>query len=76
MIALVEAAKSLVALENVFERAAQAVCTPSVLLAVTGPSMKLQTEPPRLRLRSWAKMPRSSHHARILLLDSGMVWNG
>src|SRR6266700_5993397 len=42
-----------------------AVCTPSTLFAVTGPSVKLNVGPPALRARTLAKMSSRSQKSRI-----------
>ena len=57
LVALVEAAHRLVALEDVLQRPAPGVWTPIGLFAVIGPSMKLQLGPPRICSRSVSNVP-------------------
>src|SRR5918995_4940987 len=51
-----------------------AVCTPRVLFAVTGPSMKLNGSPFTFFCRSLWKIEASSHQARIC--RSSASWSG
>ena len=74
LVALVEAAERLVALEDVLERPAPAWWAPIGLFAVIGPSMKLNFGPPAFRSRSRSNVPSRSQRSRTS--SSRARWSG
>ena len=73
LVALVEAAQRLVALEHVLQRPAQAWWTPIGLFAVIGPSMKLNVGPPRFCSRSRSKVRSLVPEFEDLPLERRMI---
>ncbi len=75
LVALVEAAERLVALEDVLQRPApRRVDAERDLFAVTGPSMKENVGPPAFCSRNFANVPSASQRARISSSRRG--WSG
>ena len=73
LVALVEAAQRLVALEDVLERPAPAWWAPIGLFAVIGPSTKLKRGPPRFCSRSWSKIRLGVPPREDLLLERRVI---
>ena len=72
LVALVEAAQRLVALEDVLQRATPRMCAPpSFLFAVIGPSKKLNFGPPRFAARTCSNVRSRSQSSRISSSSAG-----